>query len=305
MSMTRFMTDFASDEARMEVIRPHIKTSEELYTPTELEGEDTNAFIKDLLESAATATETKSQADVIGEQLIEQLVATGRQSRATARQSTAVTVAQVVTHYEYLKKIGYKKEDGTEVTVEDLFNDIGVRIAKPEEQVGAREGAEPRPYMTQTAEPAYQDAPAAFETMRDSFLDKLPEDADVADLMDNIDQFDSAQRNVLNALARNDWLGFDYPAQAVNAAFSGELDNYEVGSGLKQAIGKMVNKELGFSPPPRVLRQQNFGNMAITETVVDPEDGLPLELTESADVLWEEQSKRMDNLDALRRCMNG
>jgi hypothetical protein len=302
MSLATFMTEFAPDEKRMELVRPFIKTSENLYTKAEMESDETNEFIKTLLSSAAKAQETKSQADEIAEDLIRQIVATGRQTEATARQSVAVTTAQIVVQYEFLKKSGFKKEDGSEVTLQELYEDFGLRIAKPEEKVGTE--ATPREFMSQLDQPAYLDAPAAFETMRDSFLDKLPEDADHADLMDNIEKFSTEQRNVLKALARNDWLGFDYPAQAINAAFSGEIDNYEVSAGLKQAIGRMVNKELGFSPAPRVLRQQNFGNMAVTETVID-EDGMPLDITESADVLWFEHQQRLDNVDALRRCFNG
>lgn len=68
------------------------------------------------------------------------------------------------------------------------------------------------------------------------------------------------------------------------------------------ALGQIIEAK-GLAKP-RVLKQQNFGNIAITETVLD-EAGMPLDITESANDLWREQQQRQDNLDALRRCFNG
>ncbi len=201
MSMSQFMTEFASDKARMEILRPHIKTSEELYTATEMESDDAKQYIKDLLSTAAAATETKNKADEISEQLIEQLVSTGRQSQATARQSIAITTAQIVTQYEFLKKSGYTKEDGTEVTLEELYEDFGLRIAPPDEKVG-----ETDPYMTQ-----------------------------------------------------------------------------------ETAV-------------PRVLKEQDFGNNAFTDTRLD-EAGNAVTITEKVTDLWNDLQERTNNIESLRNCL--
>jgi len=59
-----------------------------------------------------------------------------------------------------------------------------------------------------------------------------------------------------------------------------------------------------FSDSPRVLSQQNFSNINITETVAD-EAGNIVEVTQSAQVLWEEQLQRTEALENLRGCVNG
>lgn len=135
--LATFLKDFANDEAKLELVRPFIKTSEGLSTKTELEEDNDGEYIKALLAKAAEATETKTTADEIYERITAQLVATGRQSAATARQSAAIVTAQVTTQYEYLKSIGFKKEDGTEVTLEELFADFGLEIVGPATDVAA------------------------------------------------------------------------------------------------------------------------------------------------------------------------
>ncbi len=141
--LSTFLKDFANDEAKLELVRPFIKTSEGLSSKTELEEDNDGEYIKALLARAAEATETKTAADEIYERITAQLVATGRQSAATARQSAAIVTAQVTTQYEYLKSIGFKKEDGTEVTLEELFADFGLEIVGPETDVAAAD------FMTQ------------------------------------------------------------------------------------------------------------------------------------------------------------
>lgn len=133
--LATFLKDFANDEAKLELVRPHIKTSEGLTTQTEMKEDTDSDYIQELLAQAAEATETKNAADEIYQRITEQLVATGRQSAATARQSAALIPAQVTTQYEYLKSIGYKKEDGSEVTLEELFADFGLEIVGPEVEI--------------------------------------------------------------------------------------------------------------------------------------------------------------------------
>jgi hypothetical protein len=47
--------------------------------------------------------------------------------------------------------------------------------------------------------------------------------------------FTQYQERVLNALNQDDWLGFDYPSQAISAAFSG-LENFDPSDELRAAI---------------------------------------------------------------------
>lgn len=137
MPLSDFLRDFANDETSLELVRPHIKTKETLSTQAELEEDADSDYIKTLLAKANEATETKTAADAIYEKITRQLVATGRQSAATARQSATLIPAQVTTQYEYLKSIGYKKEDGSEVTLEELFADFGLEVVGPEVDVQA------------------------------------------------------------------------------------------------------------------------------------------------------------------------
>ncbi len=141
-----FLKDFAKNDAVLEQIRPFIKTSENLHTKKELEDDNDSEYIKTLLAKAAEATETKTAADEIYDRVTAQLIATGRQSAATSRQSAEIITAQVTTQYEYLKSIGYKKEDGTDVTLEELFSDFGLEIVGPEVDVATSD------FMTQEAE---------------------------------------------------------------------------------------------------------------------------------------------------------
>jgi hypothetical protein len=46
---------------------------------------------------------------------------------------------------------------------------------------------------------------------------------------------------VIRALRDDDWLGFDYPSQAISAAYSRNLDSYDPSPALKQAIERSGN----------------------------------------------------------------
>lgn len=92
--------------------------------------------------------------------------------------------------------------------------------------------------------PAYRDAKYAFGAARDIFLDVLPEDATIDEVMDQVDDFNGPYRDFLNALDADDWLGFDYPAQAISAALSEENTRWALSQRLKRSIGRLVNLEL-------------------------------------------------------------
>ena len=85
------------------------------------------------------------------------------------------------------------------------------------------------------------------------FLSELPEDADIDEVMDvleNTDTFSPQMRELVSALAEDDWLGFDYPAQAITAATSKNIDNFDVSPRLKKAVdsGSMYQVEIDASP---------------------------------------------------------
>lgn len=144
MPLATFLKDFANDEKLMEIVRPFIKTDEAHQNQTETEQEDDSEYIKSILAKAAETQETKTTADAIYEQVTEQLIATGQLSAASARQAATLIPAQVTVQYEHLKNAGYKNEDGSEVTLEQVFATIGVEIVGPQVDVAAD-------FMTQEA----------------------------------------------------------------------------------------------------------------------------------------------------------
>jgi hypothetical protein len=137
MPLSTFLKDFANDDKLMEIVRPFIKTNEKHHNQTETEQEDDSDYIKTILAKAAETQETKSTADAIYEQVTDQLIATGQLSAASARQAAALVPAQVTVQYEYLKSTGYKNEDGSEVTLEQVFATIGLEIVGPQVDVAA------------------------------------------------------------------------------------------------------------------------------------------------------------------------
>ena len=76
-----------------------------------------------------------------------------------------------------------------------------------------------------------------YRQAKKEFLSNLPEDADFDEVMELIgtDVFSKNQEDVINALDANDWLGFDYPSQAISAAYM-EIDNFDPTPELKSAI---------------------------------------------------------------------
>ena len=156
MPLSTFLKDFANDEKLMAIVRPFIKTDERHQNQTEAEQEDDSDYIKSILTKAAETQETKSTADAIYEQVTEQLIATGQLSAASARQAATLVPAQVTVQYEHLKNSGYKNEDGSEVTLEQVFATIGLEIVGPQVDVAAD-------FMTQAETPEYEEAVARGE----------------------------------------------------------------------------------------------------------------------------------------------
>jgi len=78
--------------------------------------------------------------------------------------------------------------------------------------------------------------------IRRSFLKELPEDADFDDLEELLSSghFNANQESVIKALQEDDWLGFDYPSQAISAAYT-DIDNYNPSPALKSAVNNSGN----------------------------------------------------------------
>ena len=92
-----------------------------------------------------------------------------------------------------------------------------------------------------------QNGPKYVEEFRESVIDEwdyhLPEDA-LSDVVSGaIDDFPKPYRNFLRALEKEDWLGFDYPSQAVNEIITNPhvYDDFEITPALKSAITKFEN----------------------------------------------------------------
>ena len=88
----------------------------------------------------------------------------------------------------------------------------------------------------------YQKRVPSQDTKR-VFLDALPEDAGIDDVVALLGKghFSESQETVIRALQADDWLGFDYPSQALSAAYSKNLDNWDPSPALRQAVDSSGN----------------------------------------------------------------
>lgn len=76
--------------------------------------------------------------------------------------------------------------------------------------------------------------------MVQKFRDAMPDRADTDDALEwaNSGEAPADMAAVIKALSADDWLGFDYPAQALNALF-GSPENYDISPELKDAAAAM------------------------------------------------------------------
>lgn len=77
-----------------------------------------------------------------------------------------------------------------------------------------------------------------LKDIKREFLDELPEDADFSEVSDMIGtgRFSPKNDALLKALRDDDWLGFDYPAQAISAALGKDLSGYDASPALLRAV---------------------------------------------------------------------
>ena len=82
------------------------------------------------------------------------------------------------------------------------------------------------------------------KTMIQNFLDAFPEDAGFEEVEELIGtgHFSKEQDAVLKALREHDWLGFDYPSQAINVAYNPKsLNMFDPASDLVRAVEKTID----------------------------------------------------------------
>lgn len=229
------VADFAAEIAGTDhyaELRDSMTMSDETTSPFRQEQvkQETETYVRNLMEEAQENTSEYVEAQEIYTQVRDQLIDTGAVTPANAS-----IMAQIVPAWATAQATRQGK------TVQQVYQDSGLTIEGPATGERARLEGE----MILTQEPAYKEAPEIFDSVRDEFLNVLPEDATVEDVNEAITEFSPEYKNFIKALERDDWLGFDFPSQAINAALSEEIEQFEVSKGLKQSIGKMVNKAFG------------------------------------------------------------
>lgn len=119
-----------------------------------------------------------------------------------------------------------------------------------EQHLGALESDIQAMLPTTLEQAAYQDGWLVYNEFKDRFLNNIDEDAYSEDVMESLDLFTPAQQNVLKAFDRAEWLGFEYPSQAISALMSGnhDLNAFDIPQGLKSAIGRLTNLALFQNP---------------------------------------------------------
>jgi hypothetical protein len=117
----------------------------------------------------------------------------------------------------------------------------------------------------------------ALKDIKREFLAELPEDADFDEVLGLVGSgtFSPANERIITALAADDWLGFDYPAQALSAALGGRLrsDFGDASPELVQAV-----EDAQIEQPTHNLVVFNDKNVTLTH-----KDGSPVTPAERAE----------------------
>ncbi len=123
LSIADFATDIAPSESFQETVRPHIKLSPDAFTPDEVANADETIEkrVKKLIADAQDSAETQRQADVIANDVITQLIDTGRMKADIARASAQPLLHWVLT-----------KAHRTGETPEQVYARMGLKIVGPE-----------------------------------------------------------------------------------------------------------------------------------------------------------------------------
>lgn len=77
----------------------------------------------------------------------------------------------------------------------------------------------------------------SYRQLREEFQDALPDDASIEDVLSLLEDggFSDVNAEIIRQLQADDWLGFDYPAQAISAALRGD-GYFEMSRELQAAI---------------------------------------------------------------------
>lgn len=251
--MDVFMAEITGNEQLMEALRPHIKMGEDQLSSTEIEqGGDMTA--RRLIERAQAAADEKTEADAIWEDMQAQLIATGRVTQSEARLASQL--------YPAVAAIQAKRHG---ISVQEVYDRMNLTVEGPQGTPVGEGGT----VMEQEA-PAYKDAFVTYDVTRNAFLELLPEDARIDEVMAELDEFSAPQRRLMLALNDADWLGFDYPAQAISAIMSEEQENYELTPALKQALGRLVNGPTVMAQPA-ILKTDNPGGQWLQDKQAEAE----------------------------------
>jgi hypothetical protein len=245
------VADFAAEIAgteHYEALRDSMTMSAETMAPFRQDQakQETETYVRNLMEEAQESASEYVEAQEIYTTVRDQLIDTGQVTPANSS-----IMAQVVPAWATAQARRQGK------TVQQVYQDAGLVIEGPQTGEAARLAGE-----QVLEQPAYKDAPVLFEAARDKYLDVLPEDATVDEVMESVDEFGPEYKNFINALDRDDWLGFDIPSQAIDAVLSEEADQFDMSQGLKQSIGKLVNAEAAGEQPfaekelPAMLQEQ-------------------------------------------------
>tara|TARA_R110002095_G_C4251687_1_gene240227 strand:- start:9824 stop:19075 length:9252 start_codon:yes stop_codon:yes gene_type:complete len=236
MPMAQF-AGFVSGTEHYAELRDHVHVNEE--SPTLFRQDERREFNKQYIDQIVAEAE-KEGSDYVATQevvtaLTDSLSDTGQYTKAESK-----VVMTTVSGYLSRKAKAENK------SVRQVFEEIGFTIDGPQTGAAARIASE----MALLQEPAYRDAPVLFENVKNEFLDVIEEDATVDDVMDVIGEFPADQQRLLRALAKAEFLGFEFPSQAISAVFSEDIANYDVSVGIKSALGRMVNQKFQQQPLP-------------------------------------------------------
>lgn len=131
---------------------------------------------------------------------------------------------------------------------------------------GGWAGAQHRTQLDSSAAAARQirlarENPYAYREVAERFLEVLPEDATADEVDEALEEglFSDDLKRLLRALRAEDWLGFDHPSQALDAALTG-LEDFEASPALKGAVTRVLNESgrLG-APRSRFSRSDKAG----------------------------------------------
>ncbi|MCP3675726.1 MAG: hypothetical protein GY829_14835, partial [Gammaproteobacteria bacterium] len=89
-------------------------------------------------------------------------------------------------------------------------------------------------------EALYKQSDVYFEDVKNEFLDNFEPDVDADEIMFSLDSFSPKMQGFLKQMNNADWLGFDYPSQAINQVLKGDLEGFDIPNSLKQSLGRLT-----------------------------------------------------------------